>query len=91
MGHPGGARNPSDPRFISLFNVFEVQQPAGASLRAIYQAILSRHLATLPAAISESLGESLTDATMELYGFICERLPPTPSRFHYVFNLRWVP
>jgi hypothetical protein len=88
MGHPGGARNPSDPRFLSLFSVFEVQQPAGASLRAIYQAILSRHLATLPAAISEALGESLTDATMELYGFICERLPPTPSRFHYVFNLR---
>jgi hypothetical protein len=88
MGHPGGARNPSDPRFLSLFNVFEVQQPAGASLRAIYQAILTGHLTALPSTISEALGESLTDATMELFAFICDKLPPTPSRFHYVFNLR---
>jgi dynein heavy chain len=26
--------------------------------------------------------------TLELYNFICDKLPPTPSRFHYVFNLR---
>lgn len=53
------------------------------------QAILSRHLAKLPAPdIKELLGETLTDATLELYNFILEKLPPTPSRFHYVFNLR---
>jgi AAA+ lid domain len=31
---------------------------------------------------------SVTDATLELYEAIISRLPPTPSRFHYIFNLR---
>jgi dynein heavy chain len=35
-----------------------------------------------------SVAGPLTSATLELYAFICEHLPPTPSRFHYVFNLR---
>lgn len=26
--------------------------------------------------------------TLELYNFITDKLPPTPSRFHYIFNLR---
>ncbi len=26
--------------------------------------------------------------TLELYNFIIDKLPPTPSRFHYIFNLR---
>ena len=38
--------------------------------------------------IKAVLGEKLTDVTLELYNFICDKLPPTPSRFHYVFNLR---
>lgn len=37
MGPPGGARNPVDPRFISLFNVFEIQFPSNDNLRTIYQ------------------------------------------------------
>lgn len=37
MGPPGGARNPVDPRFISLFNLFEVQFPSTENLRTIYQ------------------------------------------------------
>ncbi|KAF5830619.1 hypothetical protein DUNSADRAFT_14266 [Dunaliella salina] len=89
MGPPGGARNPVDPRFMSLFNIFEVQFPSSENLSTIYQAILSTHLNKLPGeGIRELIGEKLTEATVSLYNFICEKLPPTPSRFHYVFNLR---
>ena len=28
------------------------------------------------------------DCLLELYAFITKTLPPTPSRFHYTFNLR---
>lgn len=40
--------------------------------------------------VREALGDGggLTDATLELFTHILERLPPTPSRFHYIFNLR---
>lgn len=31
---------------------------------------------------------NITEMTLALYGFIVEKLPPTPSRFHYIFNLR---
>lgn len=37
MGPPGGARNAVDPRFISLFNMFEIQFPSNENLRTIYQ------------------------------------------------------
>lgn len=30
----------------------------------------------------------ITYITLSLYNYIIERLPPTPSRFHYIFNLR---
>ena len=33
-------------------------------------------------------GSGVTDATLQLLTTLLERLPPTPSRFHYVFNLR---
>jgi hypothetical protein len=88
MGPPGGARNPVDPRFISLFNLFEIQFPSTDNLRTIYQAIVSRHLAKLPAEGLADLAEPITELTLQLYNFICQKLPPTPSRFHYVFNLR---
>lgn len=31
---------------------------------------------------------TLTNMTLDLYNSIIEKLPPTPSRFHYIFNLR---
>jgi dynein heavy chain len=34
------------------------------------------------------LALKLTDATMSLYATIVQQLPPTPSKFHYIFNLR---
>lgn len=45
---------------------------------------------TLGHQVREGLGDGggLTDATLELFSRVLERLPPTPSRSHYVFNLR---
>ncbi|KAF8069431.1 DHC1 [Scenedesmus sp. PABB004] len=95
MGPPGGARNAVDPRFVSLFSAFGIAPPGADTLRTIFQAratagaILGGHLARDAApGVAEALGESLTDVTLELYAAVLEALPPTPSRFHYVFNLR---
>lgn len=41
MGPPGGARNNVDPRFISLFSVFEIQAPSNSNLRTIHQVCCS--------------------------------------------------
>ncbi|KAL2608307.1 hypothetical protein R1flu_026880 [Riccia fluitans] len=87
MGRPGGARNPVDPRFISLFSVFEIQFPADSSLAHIYNSILDAHARILSPQI-QSFVKTITEMTLGLYAFIVEKLPPTPSRFHYIFNLR---
>ena len=49
MGPTGGARNPVDPRFISLFHVYEVSAPSLQTQRAIYNTILDVQLAAFSA------------------------------------------
>ena len=87
MGKPGGGRNSVDPRFISLFSVFNVTFPAQASLVKIYSSILSGHLQGFDETLT-GVADKFTKATMSLYSEITENLPPTPAKFHYIFNLR---
>ncbi|XP_065190514.1 dynein axonemal heavy chain 10-like [Sycon ciliatum] len=87
MGKPGGGRNEVDPRFISLFSTYNITFPSQLSLHHIFCSILKGH--TKPFAKSvHDLSEKLTTATMDLYAKIVRDLPPTPSKFHYIFNLR---
>ncbi|GIQ82468.1 dynein heavy chain, partial [Kipferlia bialata] len=87
MGTPGGGRNHVNPRFVTLFSTFNIEFPSDTALRHIYNSILSGHLESFPSAVQD-VSESLTDIILSLYNSIVEALPPTPSRFHYVFNLR---
>lgn len=43
MGKAGGGRNEVDPRFISLFGVFNILFPSEESLHLIYSSILKGH------------------------------------------------
>lgn len=76
-----------DPRFISLFSVFNVTFPSQESLTKIYFSILNGHLEPFKKEVRE-LASKITSATLELYNKIIQNLPPTPSKFHYIFNLR---
>ncbi|OXB64089.1 hypothetical protein ASZ78_002019 [Callipepla squamata] len=87
MGKAGGGRNEVDPRFISLFSVFNTPFPSEPSLRLIYASILKGHTAMFNESIS-AISETITVCTLELYKRIVCDLPPTPSKFHYIFNLR---
>jgi dynein heavy chain len=92
-GPPGGARNPMDPRFVSLFNVFDIPFPSDESLNRIFATILNSHFApftSLPkdGDFFKGCGNIFSDCTLKLYQSIVQAMPPTPTRFHYVFNLR---
>ncbi|XP_011803966.1 PREDICTED: dynein heavy chain 10, axonemal [Colobus angolensis palliatus] len=87
MGKAGGGRNEVDPRFISLFSVFNVPFPSEESLHLIYSSILKGHSSTFHESIVAVSGK-LTFCTLALYKIIVQDLPPTPSKFHYIFNLR---
>ncbi|XP_038229191.1 dynein axonemal heavy chain 10 [Dermochelys coriacea] len=87
MGKAGGGRNEVDPRFISLFSVFNVPFPSEASLHLIYASILKGHTEIFNDSIA-AIADKMTYCTLELYKAIVRDLPPTPSKFHYIFNLR---
>ena len=61
--------------------------PSDESLTKIYSSILSGHVEPFCKEIRE-LVSSVTTATLDLYRSIIQELPPTPSKFHYIFNLR---
>lgn len=115
MGKAGGGRNEVDPRFVSLFNVFNMPFPATESLQRIYTSILeghakvstarSCHALTPPPQVGAAsdkprrsfqsfsedimgICDKITNCTLELYNTIIKEMPPTPSKFHYIFNLR---
>ncbi|KAF7665535.1 hypothetical protein LDENG_00140280 [Lucifuga dentata] len=87
MGKAGGGRNEVDPRFISLFSVFNIPFPAAESLHLIYNSIIKGHTKTSEECI-QKVCDKITVCTLELYNNITKDLPPTPSKFHYIFNLR---
>ncbi|XP_074916070.1 dynein axonemal heavy chain 10 [Chelonoidis abingdonii] len=87
MGKAGGGRNEVDPRFVSLFSVFNVPFPSEASLHLIYASILKGHTEIFNDSVA-AIADKMTVCTLELYKAIVRDLPPTPSKFHYIFNLR---
>ncbi|TNN52944.1 Dynein heavy chain 10, axonemal [Liparis tanakae] len=87
MGKAGGGRNEVDPRFISIFSVFSIPFPAMDSLNRIYASIIKGHTTAFEDAIQKAC-DKVTFCTLELYNNIIKDLPPTPSKFHYIFNLR---
>ncbi|XP_028567040.2 dynein axonemal heavy chain 10 isoform X2 [Podarcis muralis] len=87
MGKAGGGRNEVDPRFISLFSAFNVPFPSESSLHLIYASILKGHTSIFNELIA-AIADKMTASTLTLYQMIVRDLPPTPSKFHYIFNLR---
>lgn len=66
MGKPGGGRNEVDPRFISMFSVYNVTIPSRETLNYIYKSILDGHLAIFEEDV-RSISETLVQTTLELY------------------------
>lgn len=80
MGNPGGGRNEIDPRFSSLFSVFNITFPKEASLMQIYSSILKGHSSIFSDDISR-ISTKITEMTLRLYSDISKTLLPTPSKF----------
>ncbi|KAJ3039942.1 Dynein heavy chain 10, axonemal [Rhizophlyctis rosea] len=87
MGTPGGGRNEIDTRFAALFAVFNITFPKEESLLRIYSSILQGHTSIFSEEI-QGVAQKLTPITLKLYAEIVKNLMPTPSKFHYIFNLR---
>lgn len=66
MGKAGGGKNEVDPRFISLFSVFNMTFPSNATLYHIYSSILSGHVVEFHDEIKNCV-RAVTRMTMTLY------------------------
>lgn len=87
MGRAGGGRNEVDPRFVSKFAVINLQFPLESTLKHIYGSILKGHLLVFPSKV-QAVADVIIAMTLDLFKIATVELPPTPSRFHYIFNLK---
>ncbi|XP_052562272.1 dynein axonemal heavy chain 10 isoform X4 [Culex pipiens pallens] len=87
MGRAGGGRNDVDPRFISMFSVCNIVFPGDTTLAHIYRSILRGHLETFNEKL-QSAADVVVEMTLNLFKVLVVKLPPTPSKFHYIFNLK---
>lgn len=89
MNHPGGGRNDIPNRIKRHFFIFNMTSPSVRSVENIYGRILT--LLFNPKKYSQDViatKDILTDATITLWDLVRKKLLPTPTKFHYVFNIR---
>ncbi|PSN37034.1 Dynein heavy chain 6, partial [Blattella germanica] len=84
---PGGGRNPLTPRFVRHFGMLLIPSPDEPTLKLIFRSIMSGFLEDFSKPVAE-LGDPMVNAAVEIYERIATDLLPTPTKSHYVFNLR---
>lgn len=87
MGPPGGGRNVITDRLLSRFNVINMTFPDEPTIIRIFGTMLSQHLAEFDESVKIA-GREITDTTIDLYNKVINKMLPTPTKIHYLFNLR---
>uniref|UniRef100_A0A8B9RU69 Dynein axonemal heavy chain 3 n=1 Tax=Accipiter nisus TaxID=211598 RepID=A0A8B9RU69_9AVES len=83
MGPPGGGRNDITGRFARHLNIVSICSFDDDTLTQIFTAVLKLYLFSFL-----RLGKIMVQATMVIYKMAVDNFLPTPSKSHYVFNLR---
>ncbi|KAF0301061.1 Dynein heavy chain 6, axonemal [Amphibalanus amphitrite] len=84
---PGGGRHQLNGRFLRHFCMLLIPQPNEATLVHIFRSIVHGFLAGFAAPV-KSLADAIVNSAVEIYIRISLDLLPTPSKSHYIFNLR---
>jgi dynein heavy chain, axonemal len=85
---PGGGRNQMTPRFMRHFNIISLPEPSTKTLTKIFGSLLGGFLELNFSESVKKTCEAVVSSTIEIYFKIITTLKPTPTRFHYMFNLR---
>ncbi|XP_069141245.1 dynein axonemal heavy chain 3-like isoform X4 [Argopecten irradians] len=87
MGPPGGGRNNVTPRFTRHFNVIGIESFDEETMKNIFSPILDWHFNSFETTLRR-FSRIILVSTMEIYNSAIVKFLPSPSRSHYVFNLR---
>ena len=87
MGPPGGGRNPVTGRLVRHFVITGILEFSGETLRTVFNTILRLGFGAVKTNVKEEVGATV-DATLSTYQTVMDNLLPTPTKSHYVFNLR---
>jgi len=90
MGPPGGGRNFVSPRFMRHFHIVGVTEFEESSMQRIYKVLTNWYVNTCNEFPSQfgSIGNTVVNATIEIYNTAIRHLLPTPLKSHYLFNMR---
>ena len=87
MGPPGGGRMPISDRFQSRFHMLHFTPPSEKGMRGIFDALITPGLADFEDEV-RSMGGNLVAATVAVYHSVLGAFLPTPTKAHYLFNMR---
>ncbi|XP_076997717.1 dynein axonemal heavy chain 3 [Tamandua tetradactyla] len=88
MGPPGGGRNDITGRFTRHLNIISINAFEDDVLTKIFSSIVDWHFGKGFDVMFLRYGKMLVQATMTIYKAAVQNFLPTPSKSHYVFNLR---
>ena len=89
MQHPGGGKNDIPNRLKRNFFIFNLVLPSITSINDIYgQMLRGRFIAGEFDDATLANVNKLTEATIQLWRTMKDKMLPTPTKFHYVFNMR---
>uniref|UniRef100_A0A8D3CSS9 AAA+ ATPase domain-containing protein n=1 Tax=Scophthalmus maximus TaxID=52904 RepID=A0A8D3CSS9_SCOMX len=88
MGPPGGGKNDISGRLTRHLNVLSIDSFDDETLTKIFCSITDWHFSKGFDASFSRLGKIMVQATMAVYKDAIDCFLPTPSKSHYIFNLR---
>ncbi|XP_055958183.1 dynein axonemal heavy chain 3 [Patella vulgata] len=87
MGPPGGGRNNVTPRFLRHFNIIGIETFDEETMKNIFSPIADWHFKSFETSLRR-FSRIVVGATIEIYQNAITTFLPTPSKSHYLFNLR---
>jgi dynein heavy chain len=88
MGPPGGGRNTITPRFLRHFNIITLDSFDEKAMNNIFSPIMDWHFDQGFETSLKRFSRIMVCATTDVYTQSISNFLPTPSKSHYVFNLR---
>ncbi|KAK2157592.1 hypothetical protein LSH36_188g04054 [Paralvinella palmiformis] len=88
MGPPGGGRNHVTHRFLRHFNLIGIESFDEETMKNIFAPIVDWHFSKGFENSLKRYSRIIVSATTEIYQHAIKNFLPTPSKSHYLFNLR---